>query len=381
MTRSVLVGGGGVVDDAGMTQDKQAVLLIGTRKGLWIARANGDRSSWTLHGPDELMSDVHAVAVDGRGDRPRLFMASRHWHWGPRVLRSDDLGETWEDTPNGAVRFPEDTGTALEAVWAIAPSPADPDVVWAGTEPSALFRSEDRGETFTLVRALWDHPHRPQWHPGNGGQAIHTVLPHPTDPQRVTVAMSTGGVYRTTDGGASWEPANSGIKAYFFPDPYPEFGQCVHKVAGHPARPEQFFLQNHHGVYRSDDAGATWQSIAEGLPTDFGFTMVAHPHRPGVVYTFPIEADARRFPPDLKCRVFRSDDAGASWTPLTDGLPAGPFFPSVLRDAMCVDTAEPAGVYFGSRSGEVFASADEGQSWQQVAAHLPDVLCVRAAVV
>jgi photosystem II stability/assembly factor-like uncharacterized protein len=327
MTRSVLVGGGGVVDDAGMTQDKQAVLLIGTRKGLWIARGNEDRSSWTVHGPDELMSDVHAVAVDGRGDRPRLFMASRHWHWGPRVLRSDDLGETWDDTPNGAVRFPEDTGTALEAVWAIAPSPADPDVVWAGTEPSALFRSEDRGETFTLVRALWDHPHRPQWHPGNGGQAIHTVLPHPTDPQRVTVAMSTGGVYRT------------------------------------------------------ENAGDTWTSIADGLPSEFGFPMVAHPRTPGTIYVFPLESSDGRFPPDGACRVYRSRDAGDTWEELAKGLPDSGFYSGVMRDAMCVDDGDPAGVYLGSREGSVYASADEGDSWQLVAQHLPDVLSVRAALV
>ncbi|HET6699752.1 MAG TPA: exo-alpha-sialidase [Nocardioidaceae bacterium] len=383
MTRSVLVGGGGVVDDAGMTQDKQAVLLIGTRKGLWIARGNEDRSSWTVHGPDELMSDVHAVAVDGRGDRPRLFMASRHWHWGPRVLRSDDLGETWEDTPNGAVRFPEDTGTALEAVWAIAPSPADPDVVWAGTEPSALFRSEDRGETFTLVRALWDHPHRPQWHPGNGGQAIHTVLPHPTDPQRVTVAMSTGGVYRTADGGASWEPANSGIKVEFAPDDlqYPEFGQCVHKVARSAGEPDVLFAQNHGGVYRTENAGDSWTSIADGLPSEFGFPMVAHPRTPGTIYVFPLESSDGRFPPDGACRVYRSRDAGETWEELAKGLPDSGFYSGVMRDAMCVDDGDPTGVYLGSREGSVYASADEGDSWQLVAQHLPDVLSVRAALV
>jgi len=164
------------------------------------------------------------------------------------------------------------------------------------------------------------------------------------------------------------------------PDPYPDFGQCVHKVARQPDQPEQLFLQNHHGVYRSDDGGRTWQSIAEGLPSDFGFTIVAHPHRPGVVYTFPLVADARRYPPDFRCRVYRSEDAGASWAALSDGLPDEPFYPAVLRDAMCADDADPAGVYFGSRSGEIFASADEGDSWRQVAAHLPDVLCVRAAV-
>jgi hypothetical protein len=358
------------------------LLLIGTAKGLFVARSDEHRKSWEI-GPVQFpMTGVYSVGVDPRGATPRLLAGVTSSHYGPTVAVSDDLGETWREPERAPIAFPADTETSLERVWQLTPGPAgQPGRIYAGVEPSALFVSDDGGESFELVRALWDHPHRPNWGAGFGGQAIHTVLPHPEDPNRVLVAMSTGGVYRTADGGASWTASNTGVKAYFFPDPYPEFGQCVHKVAGHPARPEQFFLQNHHGVYRSDDAGGTWQSIAEGLPTDFGFTMVAHPHRPGVVYTFPIEADGRRFPPDLKCRVFRSDDAGASWTPLSDGLPEGPFFPSVLRDAMCVDTAEPAGVYFGSRSGEVFASADEGQSWQQVAAHLPDVLCVRAAVV
>jgi photosystem II stability/assembly factor-like uncharacterized protein len=232
------------------------------------------------------------------------------------------------------------------------------------------------------VRALWDHPHREQWGAGFGGQAIHTVLPHPSDPQKVLVAMSTGGVYRTADGGASWSASNTGIRAYFFPDnEYPEFGQCVHKVAGNPSVPERYFAQNHHGVYRSDDGGASWNSIADGLPTDFGFTIVAHPRRPDVVYSFPIQADGMRFPPDRRCRVYRSEDAGGSWTALSNGLPSRPYYACVLRDAMACDDADPVGVYFGSRAGEVYASADEGDDWSLVAAHLPDVLCVRAAVV
>jgi len=360
----------------------QAVLMIGTRKGLFIARSDDGRRTWTLDGPDELMSDVHAVAVDTRDGSPRLFMASRHWHWGPRVLHSDDLGKTWEATPNGAVRFPEDTGASLEAVWAITPSPSEPGVVWAGTEPSALFRSEDRGETFTMVRPLWDHPHRPQWQPGNGGQAIHTVLPHPEDPQRVTVAMSTGGVYRSTDAGASWEPANRGIKVEFMPDDiqYPEFGQCVHKVARDPGNADVLYAQNHGGVYRSDDAGDSWTSIAAGLPCDFGFPVVAHPRTPGTLYLFPIESSDGRFPPDGSCRVWRSRDAGETWESLGKGLPDSGFYAGVLRDAMCVDQGDPAGVYFGSRDGTVYASDDEGDSWQVVAQHLPDVLSVRAAI-
>jgi photosystem II stability/assembly factor-like uncharacterized protein len=360
----------------------QAVLMIGTRKGLFIARSDADRQAWTLEGPDELRSEVHAVAFDTRSERPRLLMASRSWHWGPQVMHSDDLGATWERGPDGAIKFDEDTGRSLEAVWAIAPSPAEEGVVWAGSEPSALFRSTDNGESFTMVRPLWDHPHREQWGAGFGGQAIHTVLPHPSDPQQVTVAMSTGGVYRTYDGGQSWAPANVGIKAEFMPGEltFPEFGQCVHKVARDVTEPQRLYAQNHGGVYRSEDGGDTWTSIADGLPKDFGFPVVAHPHRARTLYLFPLEGADGRFPPGGVCRVWRSSDAGDSWEELAKGLPDNNFYTAVMRDAMCVDAADPVGVYFGSRDGSVFASNDEGDSWGVVAEHLPDVLCVRAAV-
>jgi hypothetical protein len=357
------------------------VIAIGTEKGLFLARSEDDRKTWEMSGPHFPMTGVYAVAIDTRRGSPRLLAGMTSSHFGPSVATSDDLGESWQEPERAPIAFPADTGAALERVWQLSPGSAgQPDRVYAGTQPSALFVSDDGGASFEMVRPLWDHPHREKWDAGFGGQAIHTVLPHPTDPATVLVAMSTGGVYRTADGGATWAPSNTGVKAYFMPDPYPEFGQCVHKVARHPDRPDQFFLQNHHGVYRSDDAGATWQSIADGLPTDFGFTMVAHPHRPGVIYTFPVAADGRRYPPDFRCRVYRSEDAGASWTELSDGLPTEPFYPVVLRDAMATDDADPAGVYFGTRSGEVFASADEGDSWRQITAHLPDVLCVRAAL-
>jgi hypothetical protein len=278
------------------------------------------------------------------------------------------------------VAFPADTGAALERVWQLAPGPASqPDRVYAGTQPSALFVSDDGGVSFQLVRGLWDHPHRPQWHPGGGGQAIHTVLPHPTDPATMVVAMSTGGVYRSADGGSSWTASNAGIKVTDAPDPYPEFGQCVHKVARDAGDPERLYAQIHGGVCRSDDGGGSWTSIAGGLPSDFGFPMVAHPRRTGTIWNFPMTADAHRFPVEEKCRVFRSTDAGESWHPLSEGLPTGPFYPSVLRDAMSADNADPVGVYFGTRDGEVYASRDEGESWALVASHLPDVLCVRAA--
>jgi hypothetical protein len=359
-----------------------ALLAIGTRKGLWLATSRDGRASWEVTGPHHPMTDVYAVAIDVRRQTPRLLAGVTSEHFGPSVSISDDLGVSWHEPDHPPLAFPAETEAALGRVWQLAPgSAAEPDVVYAGVEPSALFRSDDGGRTYTLVDGLWNHPHREHWTPGFGGMAVHTVLPHPTNTQRLTVAMSTGGVYVSDDAGKNWSASNNGVSAYFLPDPHPEFGQCVHKVSQNPARPDRFYLQNHHGVYRSEDGASTWQSIADGLPSDFGFPIVAHPHRPDVVYNFPLVADAKRFPPDARCRVYRSEDAGASWVGLSAGLPAGEFWSAVLRDALCVDNADPAGVYFGSRTGEVYASRDEGESWQQVVAHLPDVLCVRASLV
>jgi hypothetical protein len=359
-----------------------SLLAIGTGKGLFLGRSEDDRRTWQISGPHFPMTGVYAVSIDARRSPARLLAGVSSSHYGPTVATSDDLGGSWQEPAQRPIAFPAEADQPLGRVWQIAPGPADqPDVVYAGTEPQGLFRSDDGGVTYQLVRALWEHPHRPEWGAGFGGPAIHTVIPHSTDPKRVLVAMSSGGVYRTEDGGDSWTASNTGIKAYFLPDPYPEFGQCVHKVACHPSRPDQLFAQNHHGVYRSDDGGVDWTSIADGLPSDFGFPIAVHPHRPGVVYTFPLEADRRRFPPDAKCRVYRSEDAGATWQPLHDGLPTEPFYLTVLRDAMCVDDAPAAGVYFGTRGGDVFASRDEGDHWQQVATNLPEVLSIRAAVI
>ncbi|MGN9779472.1 WD40/YVTN/BNR-like repeat-containing protein [Micromonospora sp. H33] len=358
------------------------LLAIGTAKGLFLATSTDDRRTWEVSGPQHPMTGVYAVAIDTRRATPRLLAGTTSSHFGPTVATSDDLGATWHEPEQAPVAFPADTGASLGRVWQLTPAGADqPDVVWAGTQPSALFRSDDGGVTFELVRGLWDHPHREQWGAGFGGQAVHTVLPHPADADRVTVAMSTGGVYHSSDAGATWAPGNTGIRAYFLPDEWPEFGQCVHKVTRDAGDAARLYAQNHHGVYRSDDDGRTWSSIAEGLPSDFGFPIVTLPGRPGSVFTFPLAADSERFPAGRRCRVWRSGDAGATWEPLTAGLPEGPFFPAVLRDAMCADAHDPGGVYFGTRSGEVYASRDAGDSWSLVAAHLPDVLCVRAAEV
>jgi photosystem II stability/assembly factor-like uncharacterized protein len=350
---------------------------------LFLASSGDGRRTWQVSNPPEFsMTGIYAVSIDKRRPTPRLMASMTSSHFGPSLATSDDLGASWHEPEHPPVMFPKDTGEALRRVWSIVPGPTDePDRVYVGTEPSALFQSDDGGATFGLVRSLWDHPHREQWGAGFGGQAIHTVLPHPTEPGAVLVAMSTGGVYRTVDGGATWTPNNTGIKAYFLPDPWPEFGQCVHKVTRDAADPARLYAQNHHGVYRSDDHGAHWESIADGLPTDFGFSIVAHPHRGDTIWSFPIAADGERFPPSARCRVFRSTDAGRSWEGLDVGLPAEPYYGVVLRDALCVDDEPTAGVYFGTRTGDVYASRDEGDTWSLVASGLPDVLCLRAAAV
>ena len=358
------------------------LLAIGTRKGMWLARSD-DRRSWTVDEPHFLMEEVHSVAIDTRGGRTRLFAGAKSWHWGPTLLYSDDLGATWSEPEKGSVRFHIDDDASVEAIWQIMPDVAErPSVVWAGSEPSALWRSDDRGESFTLVRGLWDHPHRKTWEPGGGGQAIHTVLPHPDDDQRVLVAMSTGGVYLTEDGGGSWRPSNQGIKAEFLPEgqKYPEYGQCVHKVARDRVDPERLFAQNHFGVYRSDDGGASWTSIADGLPSDFGFPVVTHSSQAETAWYVPLVADGHRFPPDGALKVWRTSDGGKSWTDSSAGLPQSGFYAAVMRDAFSSDGADDPGLYLGARDGTVYASPDGGESWTEVVRHLPDVLSVRAAM-
>lgn len=355
------------------------VLMVGTRKGLWVGRSDDARTDWEFSGPHHDMEEVYSCLVDTRGPAPRLMAGASSSWLGPQVRWSDDLGATWGETPNGAIRFPEGTDASVERVWQLVPG-AEDGVVYAGTEPGAVWRSTDGGEHFALEEALWGHPHRAEWGAGFGGQAFHTILPHPTDPSSVTVAISTGGVYQTADGGASWSPRNQGVRADFMPEgqQYPAFGQCVHKVTRHPARPERLFLQNHGGVYRSDDHAATWHSIADGLPADFGFPIVVHPHEPDTVYVFPLNAGFGRYPTDGKARVWRSRDAGESWTELGEGLPDR-FFVGVMRDAMCADDHDAAGLYVGARNGAVWGSVDDGDSWTPIVANLPDVMCVRAA--
>jgi hypothetical protein len=256
------------------------VLAIGTKKGLWLATSE-DRQRWSFSGPHFLMSEIPSIGIDTRDGRTRIMVGVRSEHWGPTVAHSDDLGATWSEPEKGAITFPEDTGAAVERIWQIYPdAESRPGVVWAGAEPISVWKSTDGGEHFELNRGLWDHPHRSEWGAGYGGAAAHSIVVNAAG-DNVHIAMSTGGVYRSLDGGTSWEPRNRGISAYFMPDPNPEFGQCVHKIAADAGVEGRLYAQNHHGVYRTDDNGENWNSIAEGLPADFGFVMLTHPRREG----------------------------------------------------------------------------------------------------
>ena len=357
------------------------LLMVGTTKGAFLFRERGDKHVFESSGPLLEGSSIPALAFDARDGRCRILAGASNFFFGTSVLHSDDLGVTWsEPTEGGNVKFPQGTEAALKQVWQLRPAgESEPDVVYAGVEPAALFRSDDGGLTFSLVRGLWDHPHRPTWQPGGGGLCLHTILPDATDPRRMLVAISTGGVYRTDDSGATWRSSNTGIRADFMPEEqrFPEYGQCVHKVARDATNPDTLYLQNHGGLYRSDDAGQQWRDIANGVPSDFGFPVVAHPKRGGTAYVIPLEGMGRWMPAG-HCRVYRTSDGGASWEALSDGLPQEGAYQTVLRDAFCADQADQPGLYFGTRGGEIYGSFDDGDSWRLLADHLPAVLCVRA---
>jgi photosystem II stability/assembly factor-like uncharacterized protein len=357
------------------------LLLVGTTKGAFILKSNSERSRWEMGGPYFHGHGVYALAYDDRAGRHRIW-ASTHSYWGTLLRSSDDFGKSWITPQEATVRFPPDAGVSLNNIWQIALGRQDePDVLYCGVEPAALFESRDDGETWSLVRGLFDHPHRPRWMPGNGGLTLHTIVLDPNDKQRMYIAISAGGVYRTDDGGSTWTAQNRGIRSVTTPNRYPEFGQCVHKVAMHPSRPERLFLQNHWGLYRSDDCAETWTDIANGVPSDFGFPMIMHPRNPDCAYIVPVESDEFRCTCDGKLRVYRTRNAGRSWEPLSRGLPQKDAFETVLRDALVTDSLDPLGIYVGTRSGQLFVSNDEGKSWQRIAEGLPPILCIRNTLV
>ena len=357
------------------------LLLVGTTKGAFILRSSKQRGRWEVGGPYFHGHAVYAMAYDGRAGRRRIWAATNNY-WGTMLRSSDDFGKSWTNPQQAPIKFPPDAGVSLKNIWQIAIGPQqEPDVLYCGVEPAALFESRDAGATWSLVRGLFDHPHRPRWLPGNGGLALHSIVLDASNHERMYVAISSGGVYRTDDGGRTWTAQNHGIRATFMPNKYPEFGQCVHKIAMHPERPGRLFLQNHWGLYRSDDSAETWMDIANGVPSDFGFALVIHPRNPDWVYIVPVESDEFRCACEGRLRVYRTRNAGASWEPLVRGLPQKGAYETVLRDAMATDSLDPLGIYFGTRSGQLFGSRDEGRTWQKIIEGLPSVSCVRCAVV
>jgi photosystem II stability/assembly factor-like uncharacterized protein len=359
------------------------LLLVGTTKGAFVFRSGAQRASWEEAGPYFPGRSVYALAYDNRNGRNKLWAAVNSPYWGSFLSSSNDFGKTWSDPESYNIKFPEGSDVSLKQVWQVVNDPHDADTLYCGVEPAALFKSTDGGETWSLNRGLFDHPHRTQWMPGGGGLCLHTILPDPSNAKRLYVAISTGGVYRSDDGGETWEPRNKGICARFMPpdQQYPEWGQCVHKVVSHPSNPNRMFLQHHWGVYRSDTAGDSWDDIGKGLPSDFGFAMEIDPHDANTVYIIPIESDEFRCTPEGKLRVYRTKDGGNSWHALTAGLPQQDALETILRDNMDADGSSPTGLYFGTRSGKVFGSSNGGDSWTLIKDGLPPVTCVKTATV
>jgi hypothetical protein len=361
-------------------------VLVGTRKGAFVLEADGRRQDWDVRGPFFAGWEVYHV-TGSPAEPDRIWAAPSTGWFGQQMHRSDDGGRSWE--PVGSeFRYAGVPGThqwydgtphpwEFARVWHLEPSVTDPDTVLAGVEDAALFRSVDGGQSWSEVPGLREHGSGPAWQPGAGGMCLHTILPDPRDPDRMLVAISAAGVFRTDDGGKSWRPANHGLVSAGIPDPDAEVGHCVHKLAAHPDRPDTVYMQKHWDVMRTDNGGANWYDIGGNLPTDFGFVVDVHAHEPETVYVLPITSDSEHFPPEGRLRVYRSRSGGHEWEPLTVGLPQQHCYVDVLRDAMSVDRLDDCGVYFGTTGGQVYASADAGDSWAPIVRDLPAVLSVQ----
>ena len=382
---------------------KRALVLVGTTKGGFIFESDENRKTWGMSDIQFKGWNVMHMQMDPRDQR--LHAATSHFVYGPTIHHSDDFGNTWtQATQSPALArsstsgrppstmdeaFLSEGGESIKEkpekmikVWNIKPGRAsEPNVLYAGAQPASLFKSTDRGETWTLNESLYDHPQRGEWGPGAGGLTLHTILLDPTNEQRMYIAVSAAGCYRTDDGGVTWKPYNKNVRADFMPDKYPEFGQCVHKMTMHPSTPNVLYQQNHCGVYRSDNFGEDWIDIGEGkLPTPFGFAIGVHPTDPRTIYTVPEESQEYHISVDGQFAVWRSRDAGDSWEKLTKGLPERAHV-DVLREAMGIDSFEDAGVYIGTNTGQLFYTRDSGDSWELLADFLPPIQSVEAAVV
>jgi photosystem II stability/assembly factor-like uncharacterized protein len=360
-------------------------VLVGTKKGAFVLTADGDRKDWVIDGPHFGGWEIYHLK-GSPVDPDRLYASQSSGWFGQIIQRSDDGGLSWQavghhfpyDGVPGTHQWYDGTPHPWEfaRVWHLEPSLDDPGTVYAGVEDAALFRSTDGGMEWKEISGLRRHDSGAQWQPGAGGMCLHTVLLDPADPSRLTVAISAAGAFVSPDGGATWRPANRGLRSEGVPDPDAEVGHCVHHIAMHPTRPGLLFMQKHWDVMRSDDGGGSWREVSGDLPSDFGFPIEVHPHEHETIYVVPITSDSEHYPPEGRLRVYRSRTGGDEWEPLTDGLPQANCYVNVLRDAMSVDTLEPAGVYFGTTGGQVYASADSGDSWAPIVRDLPAVLSV-----
>jgi hypothetical protein len=359
---------------------RQVVLMIGTRKGAFLALSSRDRLDWTLKGPLLKGAEVnHVTILRGSGDEAVLAVASKTEWFGPELHLSSDMGETWME-PSRSVRFDAERGHSVARVWTISEDRRGPSpVLYAGVDPGALFRSADRGITWEEIRGLTDHPTRDKWNPGAGGLMVHSICQDPHVSTRTYVGISAAGVFRSDDGGATWEPKNTGVRADFLPDPLPPVGQCVHHLVIHPTAPDVLYQQNHCGVYRTENGGESWDDICDGLPARFGFPMAVHQHDGDTVYVVPEEADTVRTSAGGAFRVYRSRTRGRSWEALTHGLPQVNAHVNVMRMAMTTDGLDPAGVYVGTQGGHVLVSRDEGDHWHLAIQWLPPIYSLEVA--
>jgi photosystem II stability/assembly factor-like uncharacterized protein len=375
-------------------------ILAGTRKGAFILTSDGKRKNWKVDGPHFAGWEIYHMK-GSPVDQNRIYASQTSAWFGQIIQRSDDGGKNWSTPGGGPATNPEGMpmgesnkfvydgvpgthqwydGTQhpweFKRVWHLEPSLQDPNHVFAGVEDAALFQSKDGGATWQELSGLRKHDTGPKWQPGAGGMCLHTILLDQKNPGRISVAISAAGAFRSDDGGETWKPINRGLHSQFMPDPKAEVGHCVHRIAMHPSKPETLFMQKHWDVMRSDDAGDSWHEVSGNLPSDFGFPIDVHAHEPETIYVVPIKSDSEHFPPDGKLRVYRSRTGGNEWQELTNGLPQRDCYVNVLRDAMSVDTLDPCGIYFGTTGGQVYASADGGDSWNPIVRDLPAVLSV-----
>jgi hypothetical protein len=369
-----------------MASKKSGVrVLVGTRKGAFVLTSDAKRQKWDVSGPHFAGWEVYHVT--GSPADPNRLDASQSSGWsGQLIQRSNDAGKTWEAVGNqfvyegvpGTHQWYDGTPHPWEfkRVWHLEPSLTDPDTVYAGVEDAALFKTIDGGKTWNELSGLREHGSGPKWQPGAGGMCLHTILLDPNQPGRIFIAISAAGAFRSDDDGKTWTPINKGLRSQYIPDPDAEVGHCVHRIAMHRSKPGVLFMQKHWDVMRTDDAGDNWREVSGNLPTDFGFVIDVHAHEPETIYVVPIKSDSEHYPPDGKLRVYRSRSGGNEWEALTKGLPQSDCYVNVLRDAMAVDSLDSCGVYFGTTGGQVYGSADAGDSWAPIVRDLPAVLSV-----